>query len=214
MIYVKQSFNLDPASPANRDRFISTIQDSVLPAQERLGAGLVAAFFAHEAWFSQIIHVTEFESLAAYEVYRDAAAADAAASEGTAQLALSAPEQSIELVESTGPIATSKLHDAIAASQEKPAGIYTFAILDVTPGKMEEFNSLVDGAQARLPILACWHGLSGSPNRVIDLWRGDTGAQGYTPNNDGLEAFFGPLRRIAPREKMMRLHALPYSPLR
>ena len=214
MIYVKQSFNLDPASPANRDRFIKTVNDSVLPAEQRLGAGLVGAFFAHEEWYTQIIHVTEFENLAAYGAFRDAAASDGEASEGRAQLALSAPEQSVELVESIGPIATSKLHDAIAASEEKPEGVYTFAILDVSPGKMEEFNSLVDGAQARLPILACWHGLSGSPNRVIDLWKGDTGAQGYAPNSDGLEAFFGPLRQIAPREKMMRLHALPYSPLR
>ena len=33
-------------------------------------------------------------------------------------------------------------------------------------------------------------------------------------NYGGQEAFFGPLRQIAPREKMMRLHVMPYSPLR
>jgi hypothetical protein len=29
-----------------------------------------------------------------------------------------------------------------------------------------------------------------------------------------MDAFFGPLREVAPRERMMRLHALPYAPLR
>jgi len=29
-----------------------------------------------------------------------------------------------------------------------------------------------------------------------------------------VDAFFEPLREVAPGERMMRLHALPYSPLR
>ena len=48
MIYVKQSYNLHPASPANRDRFLASVDEYVLPANERLGARLVGAFFAHE----------------------------------------------------------------------------------------------------------------------------------------------------------------------
>ena len=70
------------------------------------------------------------------------------------------------------------------------------------------------GAAAQLPIIAAGKDVTGNPNRVIDLWKGDTGRHGYSPNDPGQEAFFGPLRQIAPREKMMRLHVMPYSPLR
>jgi hypothetical protein len=54
----------------------------------------------------------------------------------------------------------------------------------------------------------------GHPNRVIDLWKGDTGKARFRPTNDQQNAFFEPLREIAPRERMMRLHVMPYSPLR
>lgn len=213
MIYLKQSFNIEPASPATRDRFIEAVNKHVLPANEKLGARLVGAFFAHEEWFSQIIHITEFDGLAALGAYRDAAAKDGQASEGVAQMANLAPEQRIEIVEPLGPVAVDTLHTAIADSAKEPVGTYQFAILDVTPSKMDEFSALLGAAAAGLPIIACWNDVSGNPNRIIDLWKGDTGRPGYQPNSPGQEAFFGPLRQIAPRENMMRLHVLPYSPL-
>jgi hypothetical protein len=214
VIYLKQSFDIEPAAPSTRDRLVETMNERVLPANEHLGARLVGAWFAHEEWFSQVIHVTEFDDLAALGAYRDAAAEDAKAREGVAQLAELAPVQRIELVEPLGPIAVSKLHEAIAASADEPVGTYTFAILEVAGGRMDEFSALLGGAADQLPIIACWNDLTGSPNRVIDLWKGDVGRGGYRPNDPGQEAFFGPLRKIAPQEKMMRLHAMPYSPLR
>lgn len=214
MIYLKQSFDIEPAAPSTRDQIVETMNERVLPANERLGARLVGAWFAHEEWFSQVIHVTEFDDLAALGAYRDAAAQDAKAREGAAQLANLAPHQRIELVEPLGPVAAAKLHEAIEASAAEPVGTYTFAILEVAPGRMADFSALLAGAADQLPIIACWNDVSGSPNRVIDLWKGDTGRGGYRPNDPGQEAFFGPLRKIAPREKMMRLHAMPYSPLR
>ena len=74
--------------------------------------------------------------------------------------------------------------------------------------------ALLSGAAGDLPIAAAWRQITGPTHRIIDLWTTDTGAPGYAPNTPGMDAFFGPLRQIAPREKMMRLHALPYSPLR
>ena len=213
MIYLKESLNIDPASPATRDRVVDIMNKYVLPANERLGARLVGGFFAHEDWFTQIIHVTEFDSLSALDAYRQAASTDGDANEGAAQLANLAPERRSELLEPLGPVAVDALHAAIAASADEPVGTYTFAILDVTEGRMDEFKSLLAGAAARLPIVAALNDVVGNPNRVIDLWKGDTGRPGYKPNDPGQEAFFGPLRQIAPREKMMRLHPLPYSPL-
>lgn len=215
MIYVKESFNIEPAAPSTRDRLVDVMNERVLPANEKLGlARLVGGWFAHEEWFSQIIHVTEFDDLAAYGAWRDAASKDGEAAEGAAQLANLAPDRKVEILEPLGPIAEAKLHEAIAASVDEPSGTYTFAILEVTEGKMEQFEALLGAAADRLPIVACWRDVSGNPNRIIDLWKTDTGRPGYKPNDPGQEAFFGPLRQIAPRERMMRLHTMPYSPLR
>ena len=214
MIYVKQSFNIEPAAPSTRDRVIDVVDKYVLPANERHGARLVGAFFAHEEWFSQVIHLTEFDDLAAYQTYRRAAAGDGDAMEGEAQLVNLAPEQHVELLEPLGPVAPERLHQAIEASADAPVGAYTFAILDVTPSKLEQFTALLGAAAPRLPIVAALRNVSGNPARVTDLWATDTGAPGYAPNDDRQEAFFGPLRQVAPREKMMRLHVMPYSRLR
>lgn len=214
MIYAIHSYNIAPATPATRDRFIEVVDEFVSPANERHGARLVGAFFANENWFSQIIHVTEFDDLAALGRHRDAVAADEHAAEGIAELSRLAPEQHVELVEPLGAVAVSAVHDAIAASADEPVGTYTFAILDVEPPKMDQFAALVEAAQRRLPIIGCWRDLSGNPNRVTDLWKGDMGRAGYRPSDDGQDSFFRPLRELAPSEKMMRLHVLPYSPLR
>jgi len=213
MIYLKQSYNIHPASPATRDRFVSAMNELVIPSNDRLEAPLVGAWFAHEEWFSQIIHVTEFDDLAALDRYREASAKDGQASEGIAQLENLAPEQHVELLEPLGAIATTKLHEAIGSSAKEPIGTYTFAILEVDPGKLDQFAEMLGAAQDRLPIIACWRNLSGNPNRIIDLWKSDTGRGGYRPTDDGQNAFFEPLRQIAPRERMMRLHVMPYSPL-
>ena len=214
MIYAKDHFNLHPASPATRDRFVATASDALLPACEAQGARPVGAWFCDEEWFSQVVHVTGFESLAAYESYREAAGVDGALAKVHAELADLAPERRTELLETLGPIPESALDIAIEASAEKPAEVYTFAILEVAPGCMDRFKAMLGAAGPSLPILASWRDLTGNPDRVIDLWRGDNGRAGYAPSNDQMDAFFGPLREVAPRERMMRLHALPYSPLR
>ena len=214
MIYLKQTYDLHPASPATRDRFVEAVTEFVVPSNDRLGARLVGGFFAHEDWFTQVIHVTEFDDLEALGRYREVVAEDEQATEGLGVLARLAPEQRVDLVEPLGVIATSKLHDAIADSTSEPLGTYTFAILEVENGKMDQFDAMLGAAQDHLPIVACWRGVSGNPNRIIDLWKGDTGRGGYRPSDDAQNAFFEPLRKIAPREKMMRLHVMPYSPLR
>jgi len=213
MIYLKESFNLHPASPATRDLFVEVMQESVVPASPKHGARLRAAWFCHEEWFSQVIQVTEFDDLPALAAYRSAAESDDRLAEGLSRLAELAPERHVELLEPLGPIAPAALEDAIEASNREPVGPYTFAILEVAAGAMQSFVSMLSLAKDALPIVACWRELSGNPSRVIDLWKGDVGAGGYRPNDDAQSAFFEPLRKIAPRERMMRLHPLPHSPL-
>ena len=214
MIYLKQSFNIHPASPATRDRFVEVVEKDALPAGERLGARLMGAWFCHEEWFSQIVHVSEFDDLAALGTWRDATRADEQASAAVSRLEELAPDRRVELLEPLGPIPVSSLQDAVEASRAEPVGAYSFAILEVAPGRMEQFASLLASAKDALPIVACWRDLSGNPDRIIDLWKSDTGRFGYRPSDERENAFFEPLRQIAPRERMMRLHPLPYSPLR
>jgi hypothetical protein len=214
VIYLEQSYDLEPAAPSTRDRLIEVMHETLLPANARHGARLVGAFFAHEEWFSRVIHLTEFDDFAAYQAYRKSAAADEEATRGAARLTELAPGQRVGFLEPLGPVAPERLQQAISASAEKPVGTYTFAILDVTPARLPQFTTMLAAAAPRLPIIAALRNVSGNPSRVTDLWAMDTGAPGYAPNDDQQEAFFGPLRQVAPREKMVRLHALPYSPLR
>jgi hypothetical protein len=72
---------------------------------------------------------------------------------------------------------------------------------------------LLELGAAQLPIVASLKPLAGDSSLVIDIWRGDV-QQGYAPTNPGLDAFFTPLREIAPREHVVRHFPLPYSPLR
>jgi hypothetical protein len=121
MIFVKQHFNLQPASPATRDRFVSTATDAFVPAAESHGARLLGAWFCHEEWFSQVVHVTAFENLAAYDSYCEAIRADGALAQADSDLAGLAPERRTELLETLGPISEAAIEAGIAASAAKPA---------------------------------------------------------------------------------------------
>jgi hypothetical protein len=67
------------------------------------------------------VHVTGFESLAAYQAYREAAGADGALAKAPAELAGLAPERRTELLEALGPIPETTLDASIEASAAAPA---------------------------------------------------------------------------------------------
>jgi hypothetical protein len=64
------------------------------------------------------------------------------------------------------------------------------------------------------PIIASWRAVAGNPNEVIDLWKGALGQEPYQAANERMKAFFRPLRDMAPRERLVNLYSVPYSPLR
>lgn len=209
MLYLQQTFDIHPASPATRDRFVDIASGDVVPASARAGGRLVAAFFCHEEWFSQIRHVVELDDLAAFAAWRT----DAAAARAVDRLGALCASRRDELLEPLGPVAPEALQSAIDASTREPAKVYTYAILEVVPGAMPRFAAALGAAASVLPIVASWRDVAGNPARVIDLWKGDVGRQGYRPTDDQQNGFFEPLREMAPRERMLRLHPLPYSPL-
>jgi len=213
VIYLQRDFDLHPASPATRDRFVALATDALVPAWTRFGARLVGAWFHHESWFSQITHVIEFPDLAAFDATRIAMRDDAAWCAAAKEIEQLAPRRNDTLLEPLGPIAPAVLQTAIEAARTEPAGAHTFAILEVAAGAMERFTGMLAFAKDQLPIVAAWRPVAGNPDLVIDLWKGDIGRDGYQPTNDRTNAFFEPLRAIAPRERLVRLLPLPYSPL-
>ncbi len=213
MLYLQQDFDLSPASPRTRDAFAALAQDALVPAAERHGARLVAAFFGNAEWFFRVTHFLELPGLAAFEAWRAALRADAAACDAASRAEALAPARRETLLEPFGPIPVEALARGIESSREKPQGVYSAALLHVAPGRGADFAKLLGGAGSRLPILASWRPLAGDPDLVIDLWQGDV-ERGYAPADARANAFFDPLRELAPRERILRYWPLPYSPLR
>jgi len=213
VIYLQQTFDLAPASPATRDRFVEHAVGTLVPAWAELGGRLKGAFFSTEEWFYQVAHVLAFDDLAAFDRARVRIERDPAFAAVREVNEALAPVRGDRLLEALGPVAEAKLDEGIARAAEEPAGEYSFAILEVAPGRMEDFKKLLSMGAPNLPILASWREVAGQPARVVDLWRGNPAQAAYAPNAPGLEAFFGPLREVAPRERIMRLFPMPYSPL-
>ena len=216
MIYLQQDFDLHPASPRTRDAFVALARDALVPAVERHGARLVAAFFSNSEWFFRTTHFLELPSLAAFEVWRASCRGDAACCDAASRAEALAPSRREALLETLEAIPVTALARGIESAREKPQGIYTAAHLVIAPGRMAEFTKLLAGAGPHLPILASWRPVAGDPDLVIDLWKGDPEAtySRYAPADARANAFMDPLREVAPRERIVRYFPLPYSPLR
>jgi NIPSNAP protein len=214
MIYLKETLNLAPASPETRDAYIEFAQADLLPTYERLGARLVGAWFSHVEWYGQITQVLEFDDLSAFQAFRTGAGTDARWQECECRVEQFAPQRSGQLLEPLGPIPPSTLHDAVRASRETPLTAYTFAVLEVAPGKMARFVTTLEAVREVFPIIATWRAVAGNPNEVIDLWKGALGQEPYAAADERSKAFFGPLREMVPRERLVNLYSLPHSPLR
>ena len=214
MIYLKETFNLTPASPETRDVFIDFARSDLLPAYERLGARLVAAWYSHAEWYGQITQALAFEDLSRFAAFRAQGRADARWRDCEQHVERFAPQRSAQLLEPLGPIPPHTLEEAIQASQQTALNSYTFAVLEVAPGRMEMFIATLDAVKEQFPIIAAWRAVAGNPNEVIDLWKGALGQEPYMPADERTKAFFRPLREMVPRERLVNLYSVPYSPLR
>ena len=80
---------------------------------------------------------------------------------------------------------------------------------------MSEFHLFVKELASGYPIIASWRPLGGSPNEVIDLWKTALRQETYQPADKKFdEQFFSPLRELAPKEHVVNVYTLPYSPLK
>ena len=214
MIYLEETLNLFPPSPETLDTLVGLAREQLLGLCRQLGVRLVAAWYSDVELFCQTTQIFEFEDREALRAFRIRASRERAWGEYLARLEELAPERHSRLLESLGPVPPETLHEAIAQSQEAPLGAYTLAILEVAPGRMSDFVAgLTEGAK-NLPIVASWRPIAGRPNEVIDLWKGALRQSGYQPADDRSRQFFRTLRERAPRERLVTVYTLPYSPLR
>ena len=138
--------------------------------------------------------------------------------EYAAQLEVFAPERRTRLLEPIGAVKPEVLHKAIEDSQKSPLKVYSMAILEVAPNQMQAFINAVEMGSKGLPIIASWRPIAGSPNQVIDLWKGDVlwsaDAWAYQPAIEAQKEMMRNLRIQAPKERIVPIYALPYSPLK
>jgi len=214
MIYLEETLNLVPASPETLDTFSAMAQQTFVPLCHRLGASLVIAWSNDIEWFCQVKHVLEFDGLDALKSFRMKASQDSAWGEYAAMLEEIAPVRSSRLLEPLAPVWPDILHEALAESRVKPIGTYSLAVLEVAPNQWNEFVAGLSQRPVNYPIISSWRPVAGSPNEVIDVWKGGLRLTGYEPANENSREFFRNLRVRAPRERLMPVFPLPYSELR
>lgn len=214
MIYLEEILNLVPASPETLDTFVAFAQEKFVPVCQRLGCRLVIAWYNDLEWFCQVRQVLEFDDLEALKAFRKRASQDKAWGEYAAWLEEIAPVRSSRLLEPLAPIWPEILQQAVAESQETPVGTYSLAILDVAPNQWNEFVAGLSQPPANFPIISSWRPVSGSPNEVIDVWKGGMRLTAYEPADDNMREFFRNLRVRAPKERLIPVFTLPYSQLR
>ena len=213
MIYLEETFDLEPASPETLDRFVEFAQGSLLPAYQRLGARLAAAWTCNSERFGQVKQVLEFDDLGALGAFREEASNDESWAACAVTIEDLAPVRNSRLMESLAPIPPETTHAAAAESQKSAVGAYSLAILRVRPGMMSEFMKELGTAASMFPIVASWRTIAGRSNEVTDVWKGALGQAGYQPAAEAMKPFFRNLREIAPDEKLLNVYPLPYSPL-
>lgn len=218
MIYLEETLNLLPAHPENLDKFVGLAQEKLIPACERLGTRIVAAWTSTVEWFSQVTQIMEFNDMEALKKFRIDASSDIGWGEYAAELEEIAPERRSRLLEPLGPIPPETLQNAIEASKKTPVKVYGVATLEVNPNMMPQFlQGFEEGIKNKSPvttlIIASWRPIGGSPNEVIDLWKLYSPPQAYRPADDFSKQFFGPLREVAPKEHYRGVSMLPYSEL-
>ena len=214
MIYLEETFNLMPASPETMDIFVEFAQEKLVPSSQRLGGRLVAAWYSDAEVFAQVMHVSEFDDLAALGTFRARAADDEAWAACARRLEELAPVRRSRLMEGLSPVPPETTRAAAAQSAESPLGAYSLAILEVNPGMMPQFISGLEASAKAFPIVANWRTVVGKQNEVTDVWKGAFGQAGYKPADEGTKQFFRWVRELAPRERLLIVYPLPYSPLR
>ncbi len=220
VIYLEETYDLHPATPACRDQFVAFAEQELIPVYSESGARLVAAWSCDAERWGRISQVLEFDDFTTYESYRDAVTGSQGWTAIAAQLEALAPGQRHRLLEPLVANFVPVLHEAIRSGQSNPLRQYMLATLEVAPGMMESMRQGLSAvaASGSLPIVMSWRLVSGKQNTVIDLWKSSLQRPGYQTQAEyaanGIDGdWWTNLRLIAPEERIVFVDPLPYSPL-
>lgn len=207
MFYVLDQCDLAPATYARRDEYLALTTERRVPHVEAAGGRLIGAWTSNDVRFARITELWAHPDLDS--VIRARPGADL-----EAEIEAMAPVRTQRLMEPLGPIGPEVLDAAIAAAADRPNEVYTFAHLDVAPGRLADFVELLDGVKDTLPLIASLRDVVGRRSQVLDVWSVDVDQSRYQPNTPALDGFLTTLREVAPDEAIKLLHPLPHSPLR
>jgi hypothetical protein len=214
MIYLEETINLKGASWEALDDFIAFAKETLVPLCPEVGARLVAAWSSSQEWFCQVKQVFEFDDMEALKAFRRITSQYKSWGVYMAGLEDHAPVRRSRLLEPVGAVPVEVLHQAMADSRQTPNWGYILATLEVGAGKMDPFLAALSETYKTLPIIASWRPIGGSPNEVIDVWKSPEPEKAYQPADDFRKQFMRMVREVAPKERVIRVLALPYSPLR
>ena len=220
MLYLIEKLDLQVATAKNLDRFIEIESSQVLPVYEQHDAKLMASWICSAETLMQITNVFEFESFEAIHKIYDAIN-DTNSYQDVFQLSHSLISQmDWQLYRSCGQKFSEAFHQAIQTSQSAPLQTYTVATLELNPNKMPLLVPKQEAAiDIGMPLIAFMKSVTGRHDQIVDIWKGDLQAAGYQTQayyeSIGMsEEWWTWIRDIAPKEKMVKVSVLPYSPLK
>jgi hypothetical protein len=165
MLYLKQDFDLHPAAPRTRDAFVALAEESLVSADGRHGARLVAAFFGNAEWFFRVTHVLELDGFAAFEAWREKSRQDPAWLDGQRRAAELAPVRREELLEPLGVIPLDALQRATESGREKRRASTPRRFSRSRPGAWRSSRSC-----SQRPGRACRSWRRGGPSQATPIW--------------------------------------------
>lgn len=220
MHYLFEKLKLQVAKPKNLDKFIEIESHQILSIYEQCGAKLMASWVCSAETLMQITNVFELESLESIPKIHDAMNGNGSYKD-VVQLSQSLISQTDwQLYRSCGQKFSDAFHKAIQASQSAPLQSYTVATLELNQNKMPLLVPKQEAAiDVGMPLIAFMKSVTGRHDQIVDIWKGDLQAAGYQSQayyeRIGMtEEWWNWIRDIAPKEKMVKVSVLPYSPLK
>ena len=219
MFYLIEKLNLQVATAKNLDRFIEIESNQILSVYEQCEAKLMASWICSAETLMQITNVFELKSLeATSKIYN--ALNDDSSFQDIVQLSNSLiSETDWQLYRSCSQKFSKTFHQAVQASQSAPLKSYTVATLNMSRNKMPLFLPRQEAAiDIGMPLIAFMKSVTGRHDQIVDIWKGDIQEAGYQTQDyyesiGMTEEWWDWIRTIAPKEKMVKVSMLPYSPL-
>ena len=219
MFYLIEKLALQVATPKNLDKFVEYASNKMPTAYNKCGADLMASWISSEESLMQITNVFELENVETTQKIHDFLYHDNSNEDIVRFHNNLISEKHWQLYRSVSPKFTEAFHQAIKASQSEPSKFYTVATLQMSQNKMPLLLPNQEAAvDMGMPLIAFMRSLTGKHDEIVDIWKGDLQAAGYQTQDYyesiGMsEEWWDWIRDVAPKEKMVKVSVLPYSPL-